>query len=88
MEVCILAAKLNLSSIIAYPNPSSGNWNVQFANLSNRQLFLYDYMGRLVWHSTVTDLNTIIPGQQLTTGVYLLKILSKSEENTIKLIKQ
>ena len=45
-------------------------------------------MGGLVWQSAVNDLNTIIPGQQLTTGVYLLKIQSKSEENTIKLIKQ
>lgn len=87
MQAAPLAGALTLGNTFAYPNPSTGDWNIQFSHLGDRQLLLYDYMGKLVWESMVNDWQTTIPGHEFPTGVYMLKVQSTHEENTIKLMK-
>ena len=75
------------TEIEIYPNPTNNDWII--TNLPvNADLKLYDISGKQVLHSKTTLSIHTINAQHLATGVYQLRIESKNENSTIKLIKK
>ena len=75
----------NLSELTVYPNPSNGQFTIQFnSNRKSEAIFsLYNLIGQEVW----TEKQLIATGKQklefdskLTMGMYLLKIESDKEQ--------
>jgi hypothetical protein len=67
------------SDLVVYPNPSKGNFNVQFTNVeaSKVQLSLYDISGRNIYNNTYDGnsyFNENVQLNSLQAGVYLLNV--------------
>ena len=80
-------------NIRIYPNPSEGNFNIQLLNSSgeNVKLQLYDLKGRIIYSETLMEsgeINRPIAINNLSTGVYLLKVFQGNKETTKKIIIQ
>ncbi|MFY0603049.1 MAG: zinc-dependent metalloprotease [Flavobacteriaceae bacterium] len=75
-----------------YPNPSNGNFNLQFntVSLDNVKLQLFDITGRLVkeinYHNVSARFSESISLQNTSKGLYLLKINNGLKQTTRKLI--
>ena len=75
-----------------YPNPSNGNFNLQFdtASSDNIQLQLFDITGRLVRELVFTNeaarFSESISFENTAKGVYLLKIKNGNKQTTKKLV--
>lgn len=69
-----------------YPNPTHGSWNV--TNLkAQTDLQLTDINGRVIWEGKANN-EIIIPGNNLASGFYILKLKANNKTSTLKLIKQ
>ena len=75
-----------------YPNPSNGNFNLQFDTSSpdRIELQLFDLTGRLVkellFTNTATRFSERISFENTAKGVYLLKIKNGNKQTAKKLI--
>ena len=75
-----------------YPNPSNGNFNLQFDTTSTDriELQLFDITGRLVRELLFTNVATrfseSISFENTAKGVYLLKIKNGNKQTTKKLV--
>ena len=70
----------------AYPNPSHDYWHLEF-NEANTPLILTDIKGNTVWMGFTQKGITQIPGANLPTGNYLLKVICK-DSLEVSLIKE
>ncbi|MFN0728956.1 HYR domain-containing protein [Polaribacter gochangensis] len=82
---------LNNLEFNVYPNPSKGVFQLKIANIkAGTQLNLMDVTGKLVSRKTITSeamsQNITIGNRNLPSGIYILKIVSKEETITKKLI--
>jgi aminopeptidase N len=69
-----------------YPNPTTNSWNI--TNIHEpTSLALTDLNGRTIWASE-TSKNIVVPGNDLPSGVYLLRMKNSSQSATIKLIRE
>lgn len=75
---------LKLSDIHVYPNPFSNRLHVQCTDQIDR-LVILDLNGRVVHDCFVNGTNTELDLSHLTTGMYVLQVLSGSEKHTAKL---
>ena len=74
----------NLSDYITvYPNPSSGNYSINFADNLNHQIKIYDIMGSLIELKTIHG-NLVINLSNQANGLYLLKVDEKIVKKIIK----
>jgi hypothetical protein len=95
IEVDILSQNLeenNCLSVSAFPNPFSNQLyvNVSGKCIQNATVYLEDLMGRQVskTHGVTTNQNTItIPTNDLTAGVYFVRIHSEDGSSAYKVIK-
>ena len=75
-----------------YPNPSNGNFNLQFDTTSSDriELQLFDITGRLVrkllFTNVATRFSESISFENTAKGVYLLKIKNGNKQTTKKLV--
>jgi hypothetical protein len=75
-----------------YPNPSDGNFNLQFDTRSSDriELQLFDVTGRLVRELLFTNVasrfSESISFENIVKGVYLLKIKNGTNQTTRKLV--
>jgi len=81
------------NSILAYPNPTAGEFYVDLSNLNssgNLNLELFDLMGRLVYKEQVfsTQNKLDIDLSAFNRGTYLLKIYSDKTFAQVKIVKQ
>jgi hypothetical protein len=67
------------------PNPTYNNWEVGTLPEAT-QLVLMDLTGKVIWQQTSGKGNTIVPGAQLPSGTYLLR-LTNTQTQTIKVVK-
>lgn len=80
--------------ITVYPNPTSNNWNIMLYNFvltTFAEVKLFDINGNVVWKRNKTDFsnsNIEIPATNLAIGIYSLRIITDTQSQTIKLIKQ
>ena len=82
---------LNLSNFALYPNPSKGQFNIQFSSQSENdvKISVHDLLGRKVfenkYNKTSSAFNENIQLKNVTSGVYLLTIIDgdRKEEKKI-----
>jgi subtilisin-like proprotein convertase family protein len=82
---------LNLSNFALYPNPSKGQFNIQFSSTSENdvKISVHDLLGRKVfenkYNKTGSEFNENIQLKNVTSGVYLLTIVDgdRKEEKKI-----
>ena len=78
------------NSIIAFPNPSAtGEWTIKTSDeLMGGQMELTDMNGRIVVRSNMSNTNTTIGSQLLSTGNYILNIRQGQHSASSVLVKQ
>lgn len=82
-------SEFEMASIVAYPNPTNGNWNISNKNLSNYSISLYDITGKLIAVTeNISERNYTIDTSNLKAGIYLAKIISDNNSQSIKLVKR
>ncbi len=83
---------LNLSNFALYPNPSKGQFNIQFSSQSENDvtIFVHDLLGRKVfennYNKTSSNFNKDIQLKNVTSGVYLLTIVDGNRKEEKKII--
>jgi hypothetical protein len=71
-----------------YPNPSNGSINIELGSLyQDVNISIFDLLGKEMIHKTYINTNKIIlDTQQLTTGVYIVKVESNTNKASLKLV--
>lgn len=77
----------SFSSLKIYPNPSRGCINIEFNFAGEKQIFLYNVNGKLIY-SYVTLENHINIQEKFSSGLYLIKITTQQESFYEKIIVQ
>lgn len=70
----------------AYPNPSKDDWHLELLP-TNAALTLTDVNGKLVWQGNSGKGNITIPGRQLPSGLYSLKLTTNDGKNETLLLQ-
>ena len=73
-------------AIQVYPNPSKGAFEIQLPDTNPRDIYLLDYSGRLVKHWKGNQAKSLSVNQ-LTKGVYLLRIADVSDKKKVQVKK-
>jgi hypothetical protein len=74
--------------ISIHPNPNSGEFTVEYANGSEKQIRVIDITGRLIHASSSSQDKTAIDISSLADGMYYVQIQSGGVVETIKVVKQ
>ncbi|MBN2728309.1 MAG: T9SS type A sorting domain-containing protein [Bacteroidales bacterium] len=84
--VSCLCDNSEASSILVYPNPLN---DVLFISMDevNAQLIIVDHLGRVVYSDKISEQQTSIDLSPLPAGQYILKVISQSKTETIKIQK-
>jgi subtilisin-like proprotein convertase family protein len=91
IQVPLSVDQNSLANFTVFPNPTQGNFTVQFNSDSSQavQVELYDLRGRSVYHSNHENTGFINQNIQLTAvqaGVYVLKVKDGTKQVTRKLV--
>ncbi len=71
---------LKSSKISVYPNPSVGEFTLDFKNLSNVRIAIYDIFGKLVYTNTTNASSISIQNDsRFKSGVYLIKVAADNQ---------
>ncbi|MEZ4926534.1 MAG: T9SS type A sorting domain-containing protein [Saprospiraceae bacterium] len=74
-------------SVDLFPNPTNDQATLRYNNLNVNQILIFDALGRLVQSIDNPDKGeTVIHGENLASGMYLLQILSEEGKLTKKLV--
>ena len=78
------------NNISAYPNPSNGEFQIEFKDLNNQQvdISILDAQGRLVWSRSLNGISNHRETVQLedkANGIYILKVTSDNQTYQTKL---
>lgn len=75
-----------------YPNPAQDYLYVTGSGFGSNevQLILFNTLGQEIWNQSILseEFNTKVPMYYLTGGVYILKLVSKGQMHTYKLLKE
>ena len=83
-----IAVQTIANGLSVYPNPTSGIFSVQTNNTLAKNIEVVDLTGKVVFKST-SDLEMVkINIQDLSNGVYYVKVLSNNSVNVLKIVKQ
>ncbi len=76
--------------MLVYPNPSNGIFNLSVNNNNPYDIAIYNIQGKLIYSEKSNSGNTIkeINLRGMTSGIYLLRVLSNNKAETSKLIIQ
>ncbi|CAN5207594.1 hypothetical protein BH09BAC5_BH09BAC5_16310 [soil metagenome] len=94
VSACTGVVENNLiNGVSVYPNPTSGAFTINVsANVGNMQIEMTDLQGKIVYSSIENNVNAGFAKQisieNLANGIYMLKLTTDSEQNTIKVTVQ
>lgn len=72
-----------------FPNPASESVTIQLpSEESKATVQFYDYIGKLALTKTVTEVNNTVDVNNLSTGIYILKVATDSKIGSQKFIKK
>lgn len=71
-----------------YPNPTNGKVNIKLADNLSYNLDVLDYQGKLVYQNKSAQKVLDVDLGNFTKGIYLVKISTKKEVSTYKLVLQ
>lgn len=82
-------AEANRLEFDMYPNPASNNLTIQLPSGSEKAVVqLYDNIGRLALTKNISSSNNKLSVNNLSTGIYILKILSDGKIGSQKFMKK
>ena len=81
-----VSAKINGLSV--YPNPSNGEFTVELNNNLSKTIQIMDVTGRVVLTTTSLNDTVNVNINNLTNGIYFVKIVSNNVTEVIKVVKQ
>ncbi len=79
------------NNVSIYPNPSSGNFSIQFDDLKigDVEIIITDIAGRIVYQNKQKVVNTLSNFDlDVKNGLYFVKIINKDKRNVKKLVIQ
>jgi len=72
-----------------YPNPASNNLNIDLPNGAvSAKVEFYDYVGKLALRGEISPNNNNINVSDLSSGMYILKVITDNKIGSKKFIKQ
>ncbi len=77
-----------ISGLSVYPNPSNGEFTVELNNGINKTIQVTDIAGRVVLTTTSLNDKVNVNINNLTNGIYFVKIVSNNVTEVIKVVKQ
>ena len=76
LSVTLGVSENNLLSFEMYPNPVSDLLNIQLPTGTDKaEVAVFDYTGRLVSSKTISSNDTAIDVQQISKGIYMIRML-------------
>jgi hypothetical protein len=72
----------------AYPNPFFSQFTLKLANNTEASIQVFDITGKLISDQVVNAIYEIELGQNLETGVYLVRIEQNGDIQNIKMVKK
>jgi len=76
----------NLEIIKVFPNPNSGEFQIQIPNYTNGKLHIYSNLGQLIVNEKLTTDNTQISLTDKKSGIYIIKIQTEKKTFIEKII--
>ncbi|MDP2722864.1 MAG: agmatine deiminase family protein [Bacteroidales bacterium] len=77
----------DVNSFAVYPNPGNGEFEVTFPDdISHAKLLLYHLNGKIILEKSVKNHQKIDVRSELSPGIYLLRLKSSDQDETIKLL--
>jgi hypothetical protein len=76
------------SGVKVWPNPTKGEFNVEFLNDDAKTIEVLDLTGRLIQSNTVNNKKMNVNLNNLSNGVYYIKIQTKASLEVVKVVKQ
>ncbi|PWH82963.1 CotH kinase family protein [Brumimicrobium oceani] len=77
----------DLSTVNIYPNPARTTFNVA-ADIPLARVEVYNIYGQVVHKSQPNQNTTVVDMHTFSPGVYLVKVVTKTSEETLRLIKR
>lgn len=77
-----------LNSFMVYPNPSTGVFNIEYANGLSKKIQVIDITGRIVVETITSDDFIKLDISNVSNGIYYFKIQSNSNIDCFKVFKQ
>lgn len=71
-----------------YPNPTNGTVYIEFSQLTDGFLTVYDAVGQIVTKENITNLKHTINLEGNERGIYFLKVESKNNSKVISIVLQ
>ena len=90
VDLCTGITELNNNTFVAYPNPTTGIFTIDFNKSINSviEIEVYDAIGKLVLTQTTSNNHTIISLEQLAKGIYNVRLKDNGSYSTIRVIKE
>lgn len=90
VDLCTGITELNNNTFVAYPNPTTGSFTIDFNKAINNviEIEVYDAIGKLVLAQTTSNNRTIISLEQLAKGIYNVRLKDNGSYTTIRVIKE
>ena len=74
-------------SMTIYPNPTNGMFSMDFLNVEEKNIYIYDSMGKLIYNKlNVTAHNISVDLSSQPKGIYFVNTISKNKKSSKKLI--
>jgi len=79
---------VNVTSIKVYPNPTKGDFTIQFGeNSTTAQIIVTDYSGKVIHKKSIKSVNTVnLSLANYSKGVYFVHVLLANQNQVFKLI--
>ena len=90
LSICLglNSTSAKISGLFVYPNPSNGEFTVELNNGINKTIQVTDVAGRVVLTTTSLNDKVNVNINNLTNGIYFVKIVSNNVTEVIKVVKQ
>ena len=90
LNLALSVEKEKMDVFSVYPNPVKNTLQISFpSNVEKANFQLYNILGKLVMNKAILRNNETINLEQLTSGIYIIKVQSSNLDlNTFKLIKE
>jgi PKD repeat protein len=89
VNVCTGINELTTNTFIIYPNPTSGNFSIDFKAVSSPiEIEVFDAIGKLVLSQTVSTTHTDISLESFAKGIYTVRLKTDESYSILRVIKE
>jgi hypothetical protein len=74
--------------IALYPNPVNGSLRISINDFNVSDVYIYSMGGQLLIQKKISNSDNMISTEELTPGMYFVKMISNGKSLAAKIIKQ